>query len=277
VVAALIWDVDREMFSVGPLIIYWYSVFFASGFFLMVFSLNKLVKSEGKDSFRMNEFLIMQIIGSLAGARLVHCLFYQPEIYLNDPIRILHLSEGGLASHGGFLGAMVFGWLYAKMKRQFSFLWLADRTCIFAPLAGFFMRIGNFFNSEILGLPTDLPWAVVFAHVDSVPRHPVQLYEALCYLSVAVILYVFYIIGKNRWPEGCIVGFCCIFVGIFRFFLEFLKEGQSSLVHQGMHLKMGQMLCIPLMLVGFFMVMDWHHTLSNRMKPEAPRSTDPNS
>ncbi len=268
---AFIWDIDRELFSAGPFIIYWYSVFFASGFFLMVFFLDRLVKSEGKDSFRMNEFLILQAIGSLAGARLVHCLFYQPEIYLHDPVRIFHLSEGGLASHGGFLGAMVFGWLYVKMKPQLSFLWLADRTCIFAPLAGFFMRIGNFFNSEILGLPTNLPWAVVFARVDSVPRHPVQLYEALGYLSTAVALYTLYRIGKNRWPEGRIVGFCCIFVSIFRFFLEFLKEGQSSLVQQGMRLNMGQILCIPLILFGFIMILDLQHKLSNRMKPDEPK------
>ena len=132
------------------------------------------------------------MVGTIAGARLGHCLFYDPAYYLTNPLKILMVWEGGLASHGGAIGILTALFLYSRKRPDQPYLWLLDRMAIVIALAGLFIRVGNFFNSEILGIPADVPWAIIFDRIDSLPRHPAQLYEAIAYGSIFVGLYRLY-------------------------------------------------------------------------------------
>jgi prolipoprotein diacylglyceryl transferase len=187
--------------------------------------------------------------GTLLGARLGHVLFYDPGYYLNHPLEILYLWEGGLASHGAVLGILLAIFLYSRFRPDESFLWICDRVGMAVPFSGCLIRLGNFFNSEILGTPSDVPWAVVFARVDAIPRHPVQLYESLSYLLVFIAQYHFFKRNHGQPPLGELFG--RFFVGVFgvRFVLEFFKEEQASFALGGI-LTMGQWLSIPAVAAG---------------------------
>lgn len=193
------------------------------------------------------------MVGTIAGARLGHCLFYDPAYYLTHPLKILMVWEGGLASHGGAIGILAALLLYSRKRPEQPYLWLLDRMVIAIALAGLFIRLGNFFNSEILGIPTDVPWAIIFDRIDSSPRHPAQLYEAVAYGSIFVGLYRLHHKLGAKTPTGLLFGLFLTSVFGFRFFIEFVKERQAA-YGLDLPLSVGQLLSIPLFIAGIILL-----------------------
>lgn len=245
------WDMSPEI--IEGFHIRWYGLLFALGFILGYNILARIVKKEGKPDKLMDGLLTYVMIGTILGARLGHCIFYQPEYYLlKHPLEIFMVWKGGLASHGGAAGILIAIWFFARSYKQ-SYLWVVDRLCIVIPLAAFLIRTGNFFNSEILGKPATVAWAVIFKHVDNIPRHPAQLYEAFCYLLIFVIMILGYHYAKFFKNKGFILGLFLTTIFGVRIFIETLKENQVGF-EDNMALNMGQILSIPLVLTGIFLM-----------------------
>lgn len=215
----------------------------------MLVIFNKEKKSE-KD---LNDLVWVMILGTVLGARLGHCLFYNPSYYLSHPLEILQIWKGGLASHGAAIGIMIAIYFYVKKRKDMTYLWVFDRIVITVALAGFFIRMGNLFNSEIIGKPTNSSWGFVFTSVDMIPRHPAQLYESIAYLLIFFFLFWFYFKKEGKFKPGLLFGLFLVLIFSFRFFIEFLKEDQSPF-EAGMFLNMGQLLSIPLVILGIYLL-----------------------
>ena len=254
----LIWNVEPEIFRLGPLAPRWYGLLFASGFVLGYFILVQIYRNERRPEQILSSLFLYVFLGTVIGARLGHVLFYQPDYYLAYPWKILMLWQGGLASHGGFTGVLIAIYLYSRKYRDMSFLELSDRLTIPALLAAALIRIGNFFNSEILGVPSNLPWAIVFMRVDNIPRHPAMLYESLAYAIVFTALYIAYWKTEIIKVPGRIVGVSFVACFAARFLIEFVKEEQVPL-EQVMPLNLGQLLSIPFILTGLVLLYRPHH------------------
>ena len=247
------WSVSPEIFHLGPISVRWYGLLFASAFVAGYAILTWVFKKEGKPQEDLEQLAVYMIFGTVIGARLGHCLFYNPGFYLSHPIEILKVWEGGLASHGAAIGILIALYLFSKKKKSYTMLWTLDRVVIVVALGGSFIRLGNLFNSEIIGKPADVPWAFIFTSVDNVPRHPTQIYESLAYLIVFLILIFIYAKGIEKNRSGLLFGLFLVLVFTFRFFVEFLKEDQSSF-EAGMVLNMGQLLSIPFIIAGFIFI-----------------------
>ena len=252
------WNVNPEIFHIGFVSIRYYSLLFMLSFILGIVIFNSIYKRENKRKEDLDPLLIYMMLGTVIGARLGHCLFYDPIYYLNNPIKILEVWEGGLASHGAAIGILISLYLFSKKHPDQPFLWLVDRIVITVALAGFFIRIGNLFNSEIIGKPTDVPWAFIFLRAQVAdpltPRHPTQIYEALAYLTIFIILYFIYKRQGASMRRGFLLGLFLVLVFGVRFFVEFLKENQVPF-EAGLPLNMGQILSIPLVLLGIYLVL----------------------
>ncbi|GAB3535349.1 prolipoprotein diacylglyceryl transferase [Pontibacter brevis] len=249
------WNVDPEIFSIGPLSIRWYGLLFALGFVIGQRILTKIYVAEGRTEGDVDVITLYMIIGTVVGARLGHTLFYAPDYYLSNPIEILKIWEGGLASHGATIGILFALWLFSRRQR-FDYMWVLDRIVIVVALGGALIRLGNLMNSEIFGRPTDLPWGFIFyrsAEYSQVPRHPTQLYESLSVFLLFVVLYWLWNKYKAALPRGLLFGLFVTFLFSFRFLVEFLKENQEAFEDE-MALNMGQILSIPLILVGLFIL-----------------------
>ena len=257
------WNIDPEIFHLGSLSIRWYGLLFASAFLSGYYVFTRYLRTDHLTSEMLDELLIYVAIGTVVGARLGHCLFYEPEYFLRNPFEILKIWKGGLASHGAAVGILLSLWLYIR-KYKLSYLWLIDRIVIVVALGGAFIRMGNFFNSEIYGLPTELPWGVMFvrdklydsatgAILPVVPRHPTQLYEALSYILIFVSLLIFYRKRHDKMRDGFIFGVFMILLFSARFFIEFVKNDQVAF-EAGMSFNMGQLLSLPFILAGIFFV-----------------------
>lgn len=245
-----VWDVDPLFVSFGFLKIRWYGLMFASAFISSYLLMRWMYKREGKNTEEIDDLLCYVAIGTIVGARLGHCLFYDPGYYLTNPLKILAFWEGGLASHGGIIG-IVFGlYLYQRRVVQ-SYAWFLDRIAIVCALGGAFIRIGNFFNSEIVGKRTTVQWAVIFKRIDQWPRHPVQLYESISYFLIFILLLTLYITLKDKIRPGVIFATSLIAVFTARFFLEFVKTQQAGYNHD-FWMSTGQWLSIPFFLAGVF-------------------------
>ncbi|MEJ2052481.1 MAG: prolipoprotein diacylglyceryl transferase [Calditrichaceae bacterium] len=251
------WNVDPEIIRIGFVSIRYYSLLFMLSFILGIAIFHKIYKRENKPKEDLDPLLIYMMIGTVVGARLGHCLFYDPMYYLSHPLKILMIWQGGLASHGAAIGILLSLYLYSRKHPDQPFLWLVDRIVITVALAGFFIRIGNLFNSEIIGKPTDVPWAFIFERAQvsdpMTPRHPTQIYEALAYLIIFFILYRIYKKHGPKLRRGYLLGLFLILVFGFRFFVEFLKENQVAF-ESGMALNMGQILSIPAVIAGIFLI-----------------------
>jgi phosphatidylglycerol:prolipoprotein diacylglycerol transferase len=249
----VVWHIAPEIFRFGPLQPRWYGLFFALGFFAGYEVMAQIYRWEGRPLENLSTLLLYLMVGTIVGARLGHVLFYQPDYYLAHPWEIPMVWHGGLASHGGFAGVMIAIYLYLRKYRDMSFLQLADRLALPCVLAATFIRIGNFFNSEILGTPSNLPWAIVFARVDNMPRHPAMLYEAGAYFLAFCALYLAYwktdIINYSGRTLGTSLAVCFF----ARLMIEFVKENQVPF-ENGMLLDMGQLLSIPFILAGIILV-----------------------
>ncbi len=251
--ATITWSISPEIFSLGPIHIRYYGLLFATSFMLGFKIMEWIYKKENRPMDDLNDLIWYMILGTVIGARLGHCLFYNPEFYLAHPIEILKVWRGGLASHGAAVGILTSIYFYSKKKKNQSFLWLMDRIVIGVALAAFFIRMGNLFNSEIIGHPTDMVWGFIFTSVDNVPRHPTQLYEALFYLLSFVIIFFQYKKFDGKFKDGYLFGIFLILIFGFRIFIEFFKENQTYF-EEGMILNMGQLLSIPLVLFGIYLL-----------------------
>lgn len=233
----------------------WYGIMWALGFYLGFIILNKMYKAENAPAKWMDSTFLYILIAGILGARLGHCLFYQPDYYLAHPIEILKIWEGGLASHGGAVGIIIAVYFLNRNVIHQNMLWILDRLVVPTALAASLIRLGNLFNHEIVGAPTDLPWGFYFTLNDAtvIPRHPAQLYEAICYLFIFILLmYLFWKTNASQL-KGFLLG--VFFVTLFgcRFFIEFIKEDQVAF-ESGMLINMGQILSIPLVLYGLYLV-----------------------
>lgn len=254
---SVVWDVNPIIFKLGPLAIRWYSLLFIAGFPLGYWLFVKFYKREGIPTDTLEPLLYALLIGTIVGARLGHCLFYQPDYYLTSEhwLEILQPWKGGLASHGGAIGVILAVWWYsAKYGKKYNFdmLWTLDRLAIAVCFAACFIRLGNLFNSEIYGNETSLPWGFIFARRgEVVAKHPTQIYEALSYLILGLILVFVYFKKLNKVHRGWFLGF--FLVGCFgmRFLIEFIKEDQVDF-EAGMTFNMGQLLSVPFVLAGLF-------------------------
>src|SRR5690554_5836934 len=199
---AILWDIDPEMFSIGFFTLRYYTLCFLLAFIVSYILMLRFFKRENKSQELLDQLSIYIFLGTLLGARLGHCLFYEFDYYKDHPLEMIlpfTVVNGefkltgfqGLASHGGAVGILAGMYLFCR-KTKTNFIWLADRLVIVVAIAGAFVRLGNFFNSEIIGLPSDLPWAVIFAKVDEIPRHPAQLYEAIAYPLIFIALWTIY-------------------------------------------------------------------------------------
>jgi prolipoprotein diacylglyceryl transferase len=210
-------------------------------------------KQEGLDVESLDNLFIYIVVGIVVGARLGHVLFYDPAFYFTHPAKIIAVWEGGLASHGGGLGVILALYIYTK-KYKMNCLWLLDRVAIPTALFGFFVRMGNFMNSEIVGTPSNLPWAIVFSRVDGLARHPAQIYESFAYLGIFVLLFFVYKMQKQKVQNGFLFGMFLTLIFSVRFLVEFVKTKQADYDTSFLHMSTGQALSIPFLLLGLGLI-----------------------
>jgi len=244
-----VWNANPIAFSFGPITVFWYGILFATSILLGLEFMKWAFKLEGKNEATIEPLFLYTVIGIVVGARLGHCLFYDPSFYLANPLKIFAVWEGGLASHGGGLGAII-ALYFGTKKYKMDFLWLIDRLIVPTALFGFLVRMGNFMNSEIVGIKTDVSWAIVFTRVDSFPRHPAQLYEAFSYLAIFVLLISIYKFSKAKVQPGLLFGIFLTLVFSARFLIEFIKVKQADYDTSFLLMSTGQALSIPFFLVG---------------------------
>ena len=250
------WHVDPAIFRIGGFELRWYSLLFVAGFVLGWFIFQGFFRREKISEKLLDPLLYTLLICTIVGARLGHCLFYQPDYYLGSWTGFWEIFmpwKGGLASHGGTIAIILGMWWFASKygrKEGIDFLWMLDHLAITVCFAAFFIRMGNLFNSEIYGGPTDLPWGFVFERNGEIfPKHPTQLYEGLTYLLLGFVLYGLYKWKAEKMHRGSIVGLFLIVCFGSRFLIEFIKNPQVEF-EEGMLLNMGQLLSIPFVLLG---------------------------
>ncbi|MDH4943453.1 prolipoprotein diacylglyceryl transferase [Sulfurimonas sp. C5] len=247
-----VWNADPVAFSFGSMRVFWYGILFATAIISGLEIMKWIYKKESKDLQELDTIFLYVVLGVVVGARLAHCLFYEPSYYLAHPIEILYVWKGGLASHGGGLGALIGIYLY-KRKHTLNLLWFLDRIAIATAMFAFFVRLGNFMNSEILGKVTDVSWAIIFTRVDELPRHPAQLYEAFSYLIITLVLFIVYTKYRERLQDGFLFGLFLTLVFIVRFLVEFVKERQAEYAVD-MMFSTGQILSIPFIILGLYLI-----------------------
>ena len=253
---AVHWHVDPVLFQVGPVQVRWYSLLFISGFILGWFIFKYYCRREKITEKMLDPLLYTLLIATIVGARLGHCLFYQPDYYLGSWKGFWEIFmpwKGGLASHGGAIAIILAMWWFAsKYGKRYGidFMWLLDHLVIAVAFAGCFIRLGNLFNSEIYGDVTSLPWGFIFENRgETVPKHPTQLYEAFSYLILGLVMWSLYKKKLDKLPKGFFFGL--FLVGCFgmRFLIEFIKEPQVGF-EESMALNMGQLLSLPFIIIG---------------------------
>lgn len=255
------WNVDPVAFSAGPISVRWYGLFFALGFLVAVYLLGLMFKSEKCPQDWADKTFLYVIIGVVIGARLAHVFFYDWEYYSKNLSEIFMVWHGGLASHGGVLGTIVAIYLLTKYLMKKPFLWLGDRLFVVGALVGAFIRLGNLMNSEIYGCVTTLPWGFKFLRdypglsIDLVPTcHPTQIYEALAYFVLFLLLsWLYWKKDYGKKYTGMLFGIGFIWVFVSRFIIEFIKNDQSAF-EADMILNMGQLLSIPFIIYGIYLV-----------------------
>ena len=250
------WNVDPVILHLGGFELRWYSLLFVGGFVLGWFIMRSFFRREKIDEGLLDPMLYMLLICTIVGARLGHCLFYQPDYYLGSWAGFLEIFmpwKGGLASHGGTIALLVGIWWYAHKygpRNGFDFVWVLDHLVIPVSFAACMIRLGNLFNSEIYGGPTNLPWGFVFQrNGETAPCHPTQLYEAGTYLLLGLVLYFLYWKKADKLYRGTFVGLFMIVCFGSRFLIEFIKNDQVEF-EANMALNMGQLLSIPFVLLG---------------------------
>ena len=254
------WNVNPEIFHIGSFAVRWYSLLFISGFFIGWYIFKWFFRREGVPVTLLEPLLYTLLIGTIVGARMGHCLFYQPDYYFGSWKgfwEIFMVWKGGLASHGGTIALILAMWWFSHhygRKYDFDLLWILDRLCIAVCFAGALIRIGNLFNSEIYGDVTSLPWGFIFElRGETQPKHPTQIYEALSYTILGFVLMAMYRYRLEKLRRGTLLGIFFIVLFGMRFLIEFIKEPQVGF-EEGMVLNMGQILSIPFILIGIGLI-----------------------
>ena len=255
-----IWDLDPEIFRLGSFGPRYYGLMFALGFLVGYQIMTWVFRVEKRKEEDLSSLLFYLMVGTIVGARLGHCFFYDPLQYLKNPLEILFIWKGGLASHGGSIGVIIAIFLYCRKHLDQPPMWLIARLSAPVAFAAGCIRTGNFFNSEIIGVQTDLPWAVIFKRVDSIPRHPSMLYEALVYFVLFLILFVHYYKKRDKMEDGIQFGILLVGAWSSRFLIEFVKENQVTFEND-MWLNMGQLLSIPIIIIGIIFLFGWYKSL----------------
>jgi len=254
------WNPDAEIINIFGFSIRYYGLLFVSGLILCIYILGWIYKRENIPSRNLEKLTMYGIIGILAGARLGHCLFYEPSYYLSHPLEMIlpitfppdggvkFIGYQGLASHGGVLGLLIALYVYSRKTRH-SMIDTIDLIAVVSGLSFGFIRLGNFMNSEIIGMPTTKPWGVIFEKADNLPRHPAQLYEAIAYFVIFAFMMILYKKRRDRFKNGFFFGLGSVLFFTARFIIEFVKEDQVGF-EDGMTLNMGQLLSLPYIAVG---------------------------
>ena len=263
------WNVNPEIFHIGSLSIRWYGMLFALSFLLGYIIMQKFFKKENLSIELLDKLTLYMFLGTVIGARLGHCLFYEPSYYFSHPVEIIKIWHGGLASHGAAIGILIALYLFSR-KAHKPFLWTMDRVVIVVALAGLFIRMGNLMNSEIIGSATNVPWAFKFVRVDDTPRHPAQIYEALSYLLIFVVLYRLFVKTDISKKQGLIFSLFLIVLFLARFIIEFFKAVQVNF-EKNMTYDMGQWLSVPFIIAGVVMFV----VLYKKYKVKKPNSVYP--
>ncbi|MDU1904083.1 MAG: prolipoprotein diacylglyceryl transferase [Dysgonomonas sp.] len=266
--AYITWDVSPKLFELFGREIRWYGLCWAIGLLLAVLIIQKIYQSEKLPQKWFDSLFVYVVVSLIIGARVGHCLFYDPVYYLTHPLEMLKIWEGGLASHGGAIGIIIGTWLYSK-KIHKTILWTLDRVVVAAGLTGACIRFGNLMNSEIYGKATTLPWGFEFVRdpmwsrplemggSGGLPCHPTQIYEALVYLVIfGVAMYLFWKTNAKQ-KEGLIFGVCITAIFLARFCLEYLKNVQEPFELQmraTIGMDMGQLLSLPFVLIGGWLI-----------------------
>ena len=270
------WNPDVVALDLGFFAIRWYSLCWCIGLLGVYWLMHRLYKQQGISEDKFEPMFMYCFLGILIGARLGHCLFYEPGYFLSHPIEMVlpirHLPDGswkftgyeGLASHGGTWGLMFAIWLYAR-NMKLNIMHVLDNVAIVTPICACAIRLGNLMNSEIIGRPTDVPWAFIFERVDMVPRHQGQLYEALCYACFFFIGWYFYKKYPKKVGTGFFFGLCLFLIFTSRIFIEYTKENQEAF-ENGMLFNMGQILSVPFVLLGIYCMMGgkWCKSLAEK-------------
>lgn len=275
------WDVNPALFELFGREVRWYGLLWVIGLIVAVYIVQIIFKKENLPEKWFDSLFIHMILGIVVGARLGHCLFYQPEYYLANPIEILKIWEGGLASHGGVVGIIVVVWLYSKRVTKKSMLWTFDRVMVPTGFTAGMIRLGNLMNHEIYGSVTDQPWG--FRFVDNLhawmqgaepiytqPSHPTQIYEAIIYFVIfAITMYMYWKTTAKDRP-GLILGVGILLIFIARFFIEFIKNVQvesETAMRESTGLILGQWLSIPFIIWGIWLIV---HAMKTKIETNEP-------
>jgi prolipoprotein diacylglyceryl transferase len=254
------WNADPEIINVLGISVRYYGLLFVSGLILSIYILGRIYKIENIPYEHLEKLSIYSMIGILAGARLGHCLFYEPSYYLSHPLEMIlpvtfppdggikFTGYQGLASHGGVIASLIAIYFYSRKTRH-SMIDTLDLIAVVSGIFFGFIRLGNFMNSEIIGTPTTLPWGVVFERVDNIPRHPAQLYEAISYFIIFAFMMLLYKKKRARLKNGFLFGLATVLFFTARFLIEFVKENQVGFEDR-MTLNMGQVLSLPFIAAG---------------------------
>lgn len=269
---AIRWDVTPEIID-GWSTPNLYGLLFVTGLIIGYYVIRRMFRKENIPDALLDKLVLYVVLATIIGARLGHVFFYEPKAYLQNPIDIIKIWEGGLASHGGAIALVIALSLYAKYVIKKPYLWIFDRISAPIAIAGMFIRLGNLVNSEIVGRPTDLPWAFEFVHYfdettrqfDPTPRHPAQLYEAIMYLAIfGILMYMYW--KRNAWKQpGLVFGTFLILLFGGRFLVEFVKVGQTAF-DDSLTINTGQWLSVPFVIAGIAILI-WSYKNKNKAQP----------
>ena len=249
-------SIDPILISLGFLDIRWYSLSYIFTFIFGSILIKKLNKKSlnNLSNIQIDKFFVWAVLGVIIGGRVGYVLFYQLQLFFQDPLYIFQIWKGGMSFHGGLIGMIFAIYIFAK-QNNLSFFYLSDLVSIVAPIGLFLGRISNFINTELYGRVTDFPFAFIYPLIDNNPRHPSQLYEAFFEgVVLFIILYLIFIKNSKKYSAGTISAYFLILYSIFRFLIEFLREPD---LHLGLYLNyfsMGQILCIPIFFAGILIL-----------------------
>jgi prolipoprotein diacylglyceryl transferase len=263
------WNVNPVMISLGGFELMWYGLCWAIALACGALFFNNFIKHEKLDPKLLERIFWWGVVVTMVGARLGHCLFYDPIHYLTHPIEFFYFRQGGMASHGAAFGLLLWLWIFSRRSRL-PYIWALDRVMIPVTIGGAIVRFGNLLNSEIYGHATDLPWGFIFVRAgETVPKHPTQIYEALCYLATfALLLFLYYKRNTGTRRPGVLFGVGLLGIFLSRFMLEFIKNPQIA-AEETMILNIGQILSLPFILAGIAMIV-WPYT-KLKLNPDPKR------
>lgn len=258
------WDFDPEIVNILGFPIKYYGLLFACGLIISMRVLKKIFKTENLNDNAYEALFIYGILGIFVGARLGHCIFYDFDYYSKNLLEIIlpikktlnggykFIGYAGLASHGGTIGLIFSLYLFSK-KYKIQYLKVLDLIALVAPIGATFIRLANLMNSEMIGNPTKMPWAFIFKKIDNIPRHPAQLYEAISYLIIFLVVYTIYKTKNIKLGGGFYFGLVITLIFLMRILIEFVKINQVQFEDK-MQLNMGQILSVPFIIIGIYFI-----------------------